>query len=340
MAAGGIPALLSLLPSRMAAAQQAAVCVLYMAANASVAARAAVCAAGGVQALVQLLKSSSTVRPEALEGAGAVLMALCLEGGPDPTGPFLEAGGAPALVSLLGHGSEAAQGGAPRAIASFAALGHLVGQQALVAAGAVQPLVSCLLRGRGAWPLAWAAIALAQLVRREGGAQVATEAAEAGALQRLLQLLDSSDGSQQFCEPAAMALANICIGLAEQQQQEPYAAVKRELVAAGAAATARLIRRQGSPSVQKAAAALAWFLACGSEAASAELVAAGLVPPLLQLLRAGDEDLGCTAALALRHLAAQSAEAAAAVEAAGPSNPGLGRQLSEGVYQAACCFLL
>lgn len=126
--------------------------------------------------------------------------------------------------------------------------------------------------------------------------------------------------------------------LAEQQQQGPHAAVKNELAAAGAAAaTARLIRRQGSPSVQKAAAALAWFLACGSEAASAELVAAGLVPQLLQLLSGGDEDLGCTAALALRHLAAQSVEASAAVEAAGLGHPRLGRQLSEGIYQAPRC---
>lgn len=170
MAAGGIPTLVSMLPSRLATAQQAVVRALYMAAKASAAAHAAVCAAGGVQALVQLIRSSSTVRYEALEDAGATLMALCLEGGPDPTSPFLEAGWAPAVVSLLGHGSEAAQGAAMRAIASFAAFEHLVGQQALLAAGAVQPVVGCLLGAGGSVALAWAAIALAQLVRREGGA--------------------------------------------------------------------------------------------------------------------------------------------------------------------------
>ncbi|KAI7839568.1 hypothetical protein COHA_006694 [Chlorella ohadii] len=319
VAAGGVPALLSLLSTGSGTAQLAAASTLYNLVDASCTARAAICAADGVAALLQLLSSSSPVLPKALQLAACALAGLIQEpGGPDPVPAILAADGIPVVTALLSHSSETAQAGAAGAIAAMAARGSPFTLEQLRLAGAVQAVVRCLLGGRDAVLLRNAACALTNLMRPEGKPQTAVDAAASGALPFLLRLLDSSDGSKYYFEAAAGALCNMCglLDLVKQREQQQLAAIKAELMLAGAAAaTARLLRRQGSTVVQHAAAAMVQLLARGDEAASAELVAAGVMTSLMEV-DSEDESLQRAVVAAEQCLADTSPEAAAVLEAA------------------------
>jgi len=319
VAAGGVPPLVSLLSSGSDTAQLAATCTLYDVAAVSRAGRAAISAADGVAALVRLLGRSN--KQSVLRKAALALAQLIQEpGAPDPVPAIVASGCIPLLLALLSHSSEEAQVGAAGAIAAMATCGSQATVDQLLAAGAAQAVVCSLLSSHDAVLLQYAATALTNLTRLKDSLQAAVDAAEAGALPVLLQLLDSSDGSQRYCNPVASALCNVCVSLdleeLPEQQEQQLAAVKAELMMAGAAAAAiRLLRRQGSTKVQHAAAAMVAFLARGDAAVSAELVAAGAVPSLMEV-ESEDEKLLHAFVAAMQRLADTSPEAAAALEAA------------------------
>lgn len=315
--AGGVPPLLGLLGGGSGTAQLAAAWALFYLADASQAAREAICAANGVAVLVCLLgSSSSAVSLEVLRRAAFVLKVVTTEEGPDPVPAIVAAGGIPVLVSLLSREDEMLQAAVAGAISAMAAPGTPATLQALLHAGAVPAVARCLLSGSDPLLLYQAAGALANLVRQEDDAQAAAEAAEAGTLPALLGLLDSSDGSQLYYESAACAVCNICLFLGEglQQEQQQLLAWQTALVAAGAVpAASRLLERQGSPTVQQAGAAVIGLLVCRNEAMAAELAAAGSVQRLLDMDRE-DTRWVDTVTTVLRHLVACSPEATASLE--------------------------
>lgn len=279
VAAGGIPALLGLLGSGSSqAAQQAALRTLDCVTDGHSTACAVLLSAGGLPRLVQLLRYSSEAQLTNARLASGVLCMLSLNGGRGHQAAIVAAGAAPALVSLLCQPHLPAQVSATTTIGCLTCHPHATTVAAFIQAGAVLPLVQCL-ASSDAMLLGVATGALANLTACKGLTGASLEAAQAGALPRLVQLLN---GNEELQKSAALVLGNIVSDLQHQWQQ--LRPLKATFVAAGAVpATARLLSQQDSE-VQSAAAAVACFLAYNDAACAADCVAAGMVPSLQRLL--------------------------------------------------------
>lgn len=292
--------------------------MLYHLACTGTTTRAALIAGGCIQELVWLL-CDTDAQPKALEAASYLLAAFAAAEEPDPGVAFLAAGGTTVLAPLLRHTSSKVQGAAMAALKGLLTSSNPAVQAVCVAAGTVQPIVTCLLSGSDTLWLKHAAGALANLTAINPDA--ATAAAEAGAVPRLLQLPHGNRPEVQLS--ATIAMHNVAALMA--LQQEGPAALAPDLAAAGAIPTAaHLLRSQRDTIVPAAGAALVSLLARDSERRSVACVAAGVVSSLVGHARSEDRILARTATDALRHLAASSAEAVGALEQAGlgPPPPG------------------
>lgn len=159
--------------------------------------------------------------------------------------------------------------------------------------------------------LRYSAGALANLTACVEQTQASAEAAQAGAVPRLVQLLDGDEDAREL---AAFVLGTMAADLHEQPQAVP---LKAAFVAAGGIpTTARLLGERGSANVHSAAAAIACLLATDDAACCADCVAAGMVPSLRRLAASESVEVRNHASAALQLLAVFSAEAAAAVREA------------------------
>lgn len=286
--AGGIPALVALLPSSCDSLASAAAQALWQLAG-CLAVQQAIHAAGGTPLLVRLL--GGTRGGEAQEAAAAALAnMMCASPAEEPgLGVAAEvaagaaaAGAFPALVQLLGSGSAGVQQAAAEAVWNLTTCLSDDAAHAAAAARAVPGLVrllassSAVLQERGAGALG----SLAAYAASAGSVQAVIDA---GGLHGLVRLLGGAAG-QQAQRTAAIALGRMASTEAWPAWQAAGAVGQLAAVLHG--------RRQGADlhaqaAAQAAAAGALASLAAAVPASCSAIVAAGVVPALLHLLHSG-----------------------------------------------------
>ncbi|WIA28525.1 hypothetical protein OEZ86_011067 [Tetradesmus obliquus] len=233
--------------------QQAAASALRIIAgwwHESTACTAAVCNAGGVPALVQLLSNSTdlVVQREAARALGNV--AVCDAG----RAAVCDAGGVAALVQLLGSSTDAAVQGAAYALGNVAEE-YAAGKAAVCDAGGVAALVQ-LLRSSNAFTIEHAARALGIIA--EGDAACTAAVVDAGGVEALVRILGCSYSWSQL--EALRALGIVCSG---------SPAGRDRVRAAGGEAVLRQLLQSNTDSVQLEAAHTLELLASSCDSGGA-----------------------------------------------------------------------
>ncbi len=219
---GGVPALLALIERRSTASaaasdeelalQNAAGTMSWLAYHGGEC-QAAVVAAGSVRSLASLLSNgNATVQYAAAEALRGMLGAC-----PAAAAAFEEAQAAPAAVRLLSSPSQRLQQHAAGVLGNAAA-DHAVNSAAILAAGAMQPLVQ-LLRTPGHSGHKWAAVTVDNLCLMQPEAAAAAIQQADGVLDALCQIAAGS-GDNLTLQAAGKAMKNVAYALEVAAKQQ------------------------------------------------------------------------------------------------------------------------
>ena len=282
--AGAVPALVSVVSTGSAKAQQAAASALYSISHGSSEHQQAMMAAGAATPLVKLTKGGSAKVQE--EAAAAI---ASIDADVSHQKALIKAGCIGPLVAMLSRGSAAAQAFASQALGNAASYDKEIGQNAIVKAGAVPHLIKLLSEGKAQ---THAAGALAKLAMHNPAVQSAIAAA--GGIAPLLSLLNGRDTNAQV--QAAFALSEMARDNESTQRMVAKAGGIGPLLA--------LLASRSGAAQSKGMAALAQ-LARGNVDNQDAIARMGGVKPLVQLLddmKGHEPDVQAHAAFALMEI--------------------------------------
>lgn len=324
LVADGIPPLVQLMGSSGSsgtAVQTAAVGLLWFLLESDNASRNAVAAAGGVPALVALLRQGST----SAQKAAATMLDRLADQNDERKAAILAAGAVEPLVQLLQHQDWAVLKAAVNCLHSLAGDSEPCGA-AIADAGAIPSLVQLIPRLPEHAPLALGALAWGSEDRREA-------VAAAGAVAFLEQQLVSNSSSEAAKAAAVMAVDSLAMGDPDSQACQAASAVIKPL--------ANCLPASNDNFLQCGVLSALARLAANSPANSAAILAAGVVPALSACLTSTAEGLASHSAWLINNMTDSLPCALEAVGSAGviPGLVGLLQQKDEQVCGEAAWAL-
>ena len=281
-AARGIAALaVAVRSSDSAAVQQHALAALSNLAASGPEQGAAIAATGVVHTLVQLMRHPGSVG----EAAADAVWGLTIS---DQGASVASAGGIPALVWVLGRGTQRAQLWAAHAVRNMARENSEEFGLALVAAGALPPCVAMLTGGSAEGQEA-AFNAIINLMVEEQGAIAAVAARAVPAMAAHLQ-----GGPAKLQALTAWAIQNLLawVPAARQLWLEQPGALNSliGLLSSGSSITSGNNNSHDFADRMQNAAGALYNMACGGSQVCGAIVAAEGIPPLVQLLLSSQDD--------------------------------------------------